>query len=257
MMKNEKQKCLKKLNEAFGDFKFFAEDHHYEYKGERVGISVTTFYSQYEQEFDTEGQAERSAKKEGKTKQEILDEWKKKNDISCRKGSACHEYVQSLWNKSIWAQRVEDDDITSLIYSIIPECDLFYKDFQDKLEHVADEYVIGSAEYDIASCVDHLFIEKETGDLVMVDYKTNTDIHKYEDRKGYMKPPLNHLKDTTINHYALQVSIYKYIIEKYTDLTINQWFIVWFSEANDKYKIMEVPYLKDEVEEILEWRKWE
>lgn len=70
-----------------------------------------------------------------------------------------------------------------------------------------------------------------------------------------MKAPLSHLKDTTLNHYAIQLSIYKYIVEKYTDLKIDEFFIVWFSENNENYEIIEVPYLKDEVIKILENRR--
>ena len=38
-----KEEYLKELNKAFGDFKFFENGHYYEYKGKRVGISVTRF----------------------------------------------------------------------------------------------------------------------------------------------------------------------------------------------------------------------
>jgi len=123
------------------------------------------------------------------------------------------------------------------------------------LEHLADEFVIGSYEYNIASAIDHLFINKMTGELVMVDYKTNSDIHKNERYAKKMKIPLNNLRDTTINHYAIQLSIYKYLIEKYTSLKVSEFFIVWFSELNKNYEIIEVPYLKDEVIKILENRR--
>ena len=132
----------------------------------------------------------------------------------------------------------------------------FKMDYEDRLEHLADEFVVGSEEYDIASAIDHLFINKLTGGLVLVDYKTNTDIHKNEKYAKNMKVPLQHLKDSTINHYHVQLSIYKYLVEKYTGLKIEEMFIVWFSENNDNYEIIDVPYLKNEVQEILERREW-
>ena len=92
-MKKEKEEYLKTLNEAFGDFKFFPEDHHYEYRGKPVGVSVTKFYTQYEQDFDAEGCAERVGKKEGKNTQEVLDEWKYKNEFATTKGSSVHVFV--------------------------------------------------------------------------------------------------------------------------------------------------------------------
>jgi hypothetical protein len=49
--------------------------------------------------------------------------------------------------------------------------------------------------------------------------------------------------------------MYKYIIEKYTNLTIEEMFIVYMSENIDNYEIIEIPYLKNEVEKILESRR--
>ena len=70
-----------------------------------------------------------------------------------------------------------------------------------------------------------------------------------------MKTPISHLKDFTLNHYYLQLSIYKFIVEKYTGLQVAEMFIVWFSENIDNYKIIEIPYLKKEVELLLENRR--
>ena len=61
-----KDEYLAKLNEAFHDFRFFPDDHHYEYKGKRVGISVTRLIEEYTQPFDAETIAQRVANKSGK-----------------------------------------------------------------------------------------------------------------------------------------------------------------------------------------------
>lgn len=241
---------LKELDKAFGNFKFYEEDHHYEYKGERVGISVTRLIEDYCNEFNAEMIAERVAVRDNKTIQEVLDEWKQKNQWACQKGSICHEYAQSIWSGSIWTP-FENQDIEK----ITKQADNFKNDYEDRLEHLADEYVIGSEEYDIASAIDHLFINKLTGGLILVDYKTNSDIHKNEKYAKDMKIPLSHLKDFTLNHYYIQLSIYKYIVEKYTNLEIEDMFIVYMSENIDNYEIIDIPYLKQEVKEILENRR--
>ena len=254
-----KEEYLNELNRAFKDFIFYPQDHHYEYKGERVGMSVTRLIEEYTQEFDSQGVAERVALKQNKTVQEVLDEWEYKNKFACAKGSECHYFAQHLWNnepfdmmKMGFDGSIEYDVATELIET---QAMNFNKDYESRLEHLADEYVIGSEEYDIASAIDHLFINKLTGGLVLVDYKTNSDIHKNEKHAKKMKVPLSHLKDTTLNHYAIQLSIYKYIVEKYTNLKFEEMFIVWFSENIDNYQIIEVPYLKNEVIKILENRR--
>ena len=252
-----KEEYLKELNKAFGDFKFFENGHYYEYKGKRVGISVTRFIEQYCNEFDAQTVAEKVAIKQNKTVQEVLDEWEYKNKFACEKGSAIHEYTQSLWSKEEYKVRYFDKSekfINTVEYIARQSID-FYNDYQDRLEHLADEFVVGSPEYDIASAIDHLFINKLTGGLVLVDYKTNSDIHKTEKYAKDMKVPLQHLKDFTLNHYYIQLSIYRYLVEKYTNLKIEEMFIVYFSENIENYEIIEIPYLKKEVETILELRR--
>ena len=252
-----KKEYLKELNKAFGDFKFFEEDHHYEYKNKKIGISVTRLIEEYTQEFDSQAIAEKVALKQNKSVQEVLDEWEYKNKFACEKGSTCHEYIQAKWVLRWFEPNYFDHSIEyfEAINKIFKQADNFKTDYKDKLEHLADEFVIGSEEYDIASAIDHLFINKLTGGLVLVDYKTNSDIHKNERYAKNMKVPLSHLKDFTLNHYYIQLSIYKYIVEKYTNLKIEEMFIVWFSENIDNYEIIEIPYLKKEVEEILENRR--
>jgi len=254
-----KDEYLAKLNEAFHDFRFFPDDHHYEYKGKRVGISVTRLIEEYTQEFDAETIAQRVANKSGKSVQEVLDEWEYKNKFSCEKGSTCHEFAQSRWSGEKY-NFLEFDGSGEYLYAvglIQLQAINFYNDYMDKLELVANEYVVGSCDFDVASAIDALFVNKATGGLVLVDYKTNSDIHKNEKYAGKMKAPLSSLKDTTLNHYAIQLSIYKYLVEKYAGVKVDEMFIVYMSENIENYEIIDVPYLKKEVETILEWRKYE
>ena len=255
-----KKEYLKELDKAFKDFKFYDEDHHYEYKEQKVGISVTRLIEEYTNEFDAETIAEKVAIRDGKTIQDVLDEWKNKNEWSCEKGSLCHEFAQFLWNDKTMkpkyiSEKFSTKENVDIVQKIFDQAESFYNAYEDKLEHVADEYIIGSEEYDIASAVDHLFINRMTGELVLVDYKTNSDIHKNDKYAKNMKVPLHNLKDTTLNHYYIQLSIYKYIIEKYTKLKISEMFIVYMSENIENYEIIDVPYLEKEIIKILENRR--
>ena len=251
-----KEEYLDKLK-VFQDFKFFEDGHYYECKGQRVGISVTRFIEQYCNEFNAEEVAERVATKQNKTIQQVLDEWEYKNKFACEKGSTCHEYAQSLWSGENWNYKPFDKtkEYFMSVFKIRVQALNFHDDYKDRLEHLADEFVVGSEEYDIASAIDHLFINKLTGGLVLVDYKTNSDIHKSEKYAKNMKVPLQHMKDFTLNHYYIQLSIYKYLLEKYTGLEVSEMFIVYFSENIKNYEIIEIPYLYKEVKNILELRR--
>ena len=258
-----KDEMLKVLKDSFKDFKFYADGHYYTYKDKPVGISVTRFIAEYENEFDQLGIAERCAIKQNKSVEEILAEWKYKADFACSKGTTCHEYAQSLWSKEQWIPTgiIRSGEFITAVEKIKIQANNFYQDYKDRLEHLFDELPIGSEEYDIASCVDHLFYNKLTGGLVLVDYKTNSTLKGYNDdikNRRYtkkMKVPLHNIDDDSLHHYYIQLSIYKFLIEKYTGLKVDEMFIVYMSENIENYEIIEIPYLKNEVEEILKNRR--
>ena len=256
--------CMKKiLTDTFKEFKFFEKDHHYEFKDKRVGISVTSLIGQYENEFDKYNIASIVANRDKKDITQVLKEWQYKADFACTKGSTCHEFAQTRWTKEPYVlDKFDDsDEYLNAVLKIQKQAVNFYEDYKDVFESLFAELIVGSEEFDIASAVDHLFYNKLTGGLVLVDYKTNSVLKGYNDdgkSNRYAKPmkvPLSHIKDITLFHYYIQLSIYKYIIEKYTNLKVDEMFIVYFSENNDNYEIIEIPYLKKEVEKILENRR--
>lgn len=280
-----REEYLKELDKAFGDFKFYEDGHYYTYKDKTISVGATGLIEQYCNEFKADEVAEKVAiknqqiidrikKDRYRTDEDIvllnkilndktntiqgnLELWSYKNKFACNKGSTCHEYAQSRWSGEKW-ELIEFDKSNLYIQSvekIKKQADNFRKDYEDRLEHLFDEYVIGSEEYDIASAIDHLFINKATGGLVLVDYKTNSDIHKSERFAKNMKVPLHKTKDFTLNHYYIQLSIYKYIVEKYTNLVIEDMFIVYLSENIENYEIIEIPYKKEDVIKILENRR--
>lgn len=253
----------KVLTDTFKEFKFFEKDHHYEFKDKRVGISVTSLIGQYENEFDKYNIASMVANRDKKDITQVLKEWQYKADFACTKGSTCHEFAQTRWTKEPYVlDKFDDsDEYLNAVLKIQKQAVNFYEDYKDVFESLFAELVVGSEEFDIASAVDHLFYNKLTGGLVLVDYKTNSILKGYNDdgkNTKYakkMKFPLNNLKDITLEHYHLQLSIYKYLIEKYTNLKVDEMFIVYFSENIENYEIIEIPYLKEEVEKILENRR--
>lgn len=258
-----REEMLNKLKDSFKDFQFFEEGHYYECKGKRVGISVTRLIEEYANEFNAEEMAEKVAIRDSKTVDEVLAEWNYKNKFACAKGTTCHEHAQSIWSGKEYFEasfgRNDDEqiDFCEAVNKIQRQARDFYLDYADTLEHLVDELPIGSEEYDIASCVDHLFYNKLTGGLVLVDYKTNSLMSGYN-KKAYkkaMKVPLSHLNDDALHHYHIQLSIYKYLIEKYTGLKVEEMFIVYMSENIENYEIIDIPYLKEEVEKILENRR--
>ena len=253
---------VKKELEVFNKFTFFEEDHHYECNGKRVGISVTRLIEEYSNPFDQQAIAEKVALRDNKDITQVLQEWEYKNKFACEKGHFAHEFAQSLWSGIIYQENIKSglEDIKTPLNKIKQQAINFYNDFKDKFIHIQDEQLVGSEEYNICSAVDHLFLDKN-GNVWLIDYKTNSILKGYNDdekNRRYTKKmliPLQNLKDDSLNHYYLQLSIYKYLIEKYTNIKIYKTMIVYMSENVENYELIETPYLENETKEILEIRR--
>lgn len=253
---------VKQELKVFNKFTFFEEDHHYECNGKKVGISVTRLIEEYSNPFDQQAIAEKVATRDNKSVSEVLEEWEYKNKFACEKGSTCHEYAQSIWSGKEYNELLFDGSIEYLtaVNKIQSQAMNFWKDFKDKFTHIQDEQLVGSEEYNICSAVDHLFLDKN-GNVWLIDYKTNSILKGYNDdekNQRYTKKmliPLQNIKDDSLNHYYLQLSIYKYLIEKYTNIKIYKTMIVYMSENIENYELIETPYLEEEVKKILELRR--
>lgn len=253
---------VKQKLKVFDKFEFFEEDHHYECNGEKVGISVTRLIEEYSNPFNQQEIAEKVALKDNKSVSEVLEEWEYKNKFACDKGSTCHEYAQSIWSGEEYNELLFDGSIEYLtaVNKIQAQAMNFWKDFKNKFIHIKDEQLVGSEEYNICSAIDHLFLDKN-GNVWLIDYKTNSILKGYNDdekNRRYTKKmfiPLQNIKDDSLNHYYLQLSIYKYLIEKYTNIKIYKTMIVYMSENIKNYELIETPYLEEDVIKILEIRR--
>ena len=87
----------KLLEEKFGNIRFIEEGHEYFIENDKY-TPVSTVISEYEQPFDEDRIADNYAKKNRKTKEEVLKEWKFKNLKSTIGGSRVHEFGESYTN---------------------------------------------------------------------------------------------------------------------------------------------------------------
>ncbi len=252
---------MEKLREYFSGYKFFSDDHHYELDGVRVGTSVTTLIHDYTNPFDKDKVAFNQAIKYGVDKEEILENWRIENLFSTIKGTLVHEYAQGLWNGEVVLpnyEEIEEIDIERLKKAFeksSKQALKFYEENKHNLELFADEFIVGSREYDVAGSIDNLLYDKEKQGLILIDYKTNKEIKRNSFGSKKMLSPLDNIEDCNYNHYCLQLNIYKYLIEKYTDTKIKSTFIVYFDENKDDYEKIRIKNYKEEAIKLLETRR--
>ena len=256
---------VKQKLKVFDKYKFFENGHYYTYKDKQVGISVTKYISQFENEFDSDTLSQKVADKDGISQFEVLNEWKRKGEYSCLKGTAIHEWLQDnyanreykfdLSQLEEYPEYYKIEDIEHLKQMAIA----FINDYKNRYILIGDEILCGIPDFDIASAIDLLFYDTVNNEVVLADIKTNTDLKGWKSTPSYVKKmlqPLEDIKDITFEHYKIQLSIYRYFLEEYAHIPISDnMFIVYLSEKEKNYNIIQIPYLKNEVEKILKLRR--
>ena len=256
---------VKQKLKVFDKYKFFENGHYYTYKDKRVGISVTKYISKFENEFDSDTLSQKVADKDGISQFEVLNEWKRKGEYSCLKGTAIHEWLQDnyanreykfdLSQLEEYPEYYKIEDIEHLKQMAID----FINDYKNRYILIGDEILCGIPDFDIASAIDLLFYDTVNNEVVLADIKTNTDLKGWKSTPSYVKKmlqPLENIKDITFEHYKIQLSIYRYFLEEYAHIPISDnMFIVYLSEKEKNYNIIQIPYLKNEVEKILKLRR--
>jgi ATP-dependent exoDNAse (exonuclease V) beta subunit len=232
---------------AFKEAKFHEDTHQYFIRGEEYK-SVTTFLKRFQPHFDAQRIAPFSAKKRGISVEEILAEWEAEKDKGSNRGSSLHLYIE----KDLLGKAHSDETLDP---KLIDQYERFKKTFLKDYTPIVCEKVIYDDEYRIAGMIDAVFHHRPSRGLVIIDWKTNKKI----DNKSYDKyeMPLDHLASNKINDYALQISIYRYLLQKNCP-TINfcNQKVVWFQINNEEATIFDLPYLKKEVLSLLEFIKF-
>jgi hypothetical protein len=203
--------------------KFQDEGHKYFSDDDFRWVSATKLVEQFKEPFDAKLVAERCSKSKkeknkkyrGKTVDEIIAIWDKESERASTLGTWYHnQREQDVLNCfSITRDGMELPIISPQIdgkVKLAPKQKLVPGIYPEHLVYLKSASICGQA--------DRVEI---VGDRVDVyDYKTNKEIKMqgyefWDGSKKMMLGPLRHLEDCEFNHYALQLSIYLFIILKH------------------------------------------
>ncbi len=247
------------LHRAFNHIRYYDQDHTYidTNTGAQL-ISCTTFIKKFQQEFKKEYWLKKKAKEYQISPEQLDDQWSRDSNTGKTRGTLLHKFLENLWCGKEYP--IEYPKFIHTLNSL--EFITFHKTFErlkgfaenfvqdySHLVPVKLEVVLGDSDLGIAGQCDVLFWDTEKECLVLADYKSDKRIdiaNQYQN----MKKPLTHLSDCNYNKYTVQLSVYRYLIEKNTDLKIGYNMIVWFQAKNDNYEVIEVPYLEQEMKTI-------
>ena len=241
---------------VFNNIKYYDEPHEYYIDGQKM-TSATRLIGKFKQEFDSAYWSKKKADERNITPEEILAEWKYKSDYSCEKGTLFHEYAENYLNNKIFpypedkVKRVLGNNDVKKDFDKLKELfHEFYEESYGKLIPIKSEVIVGDEELGICGMVDQLFWNNKSEELQIWDWKTNKKIGR-SNRWQQFKEPISHLDVCEFNTYSLQLSLYRYLIEKNTNLKLGESYIVWFNEKNDKYEPIKCRDYRKEVQLLL------
>ncbi|RXE70821.1 hypothetical protein ED352_08300 [Muribaculaceae bacterium Isolate-002 (NCI)] len=212
-------------------------------RGGRSLKSVTTLVSECFEKFDVDYWAPRIALKNGITETKLRAQWEEKAENARLQGTIMHDKIERYY---LGEKHPTLHDET---YSL-------FLQFTEKysLNPYRTEWAIFDEALGIAGTLD--FLDYTDGKYTIYDWKRSDKIIK-DNRplttNRYNKtayPPIDHIPDTTYWHYALQVSIYHYILERNYGINVHAGRLAIFHPSYPTYYVIEVPYLKKEIQHL-------
>jgi len=245
----------------FNIVKYHDAPHKY-FIGKQELISGTAFIEQFKVKFDKQGTATKSAKKKNIPVDEVLSDWAYKGDFARTKGTLLHNYAENYWqNKvypyddTIYTERFGEGAMAERLDACKAHFHNFYLKAKKNLIPVAMELVIGDAEIGIGGMVDCLFWNDKYNEYQIWDYKTNKEINEFSKFRTRLKAPLNFLHECELETYSIQLNLYKYIIQKNTDIKIGKCFLVHLHEEQEDYNIIECKEYQEIIQLLINYVK--
>ena len=207
--------------------------------------SVTNFVEGCFPKFDAEFFAKKKAAYMGITTQEVLDMWEQKGKESRELGTELHKKIENYYQD---IASTEDDTFKLFLM------------FANKIElkPYRTEWAVYDVKHNIAGTID--FVDYQNGEYIIYDWKRSDKIidngmpikiSKYDEKGNH---PLEHLDNTPYYHYALQLSIYKFILENNYNIKISDLRLGIFHPTYNKPYVLRIPYLEKEINDLFNLR---
>lgn len=240
----------------FSGIKYIDSSHEYFYNS-IPQCSVTTFIGKFKPKFDTEKEAQKYSIKHGLKYEDVIESWDYAREYASLKGKTFHSYVEYWYNNRIYEYDKSElssrfgESININIDKMIKLFDKFYNDSKNVLIPVRSELIVGDQDFGLCGTVDQIFYNKKYNEFQIFDWKTNKNIEQQNNFGNKFNNPISHLDVCEYNTYSLQLTTYKYIIEKNTNIKLGSTYIVWFNELNSEYKIFKCSDLSREFEDMV------
>jgi hypothetical protein len=200
--------------------KFYPDKHKYTSEDGIDWLSVTSLISNFKQPFDADAIALKSSKNKkskwyGMTPEEIKEAWK----AEAKRATDLGTWYHNCREQDICEfQTIERQGVTVPIFKPVEIDHIKHSPNQKLVDGVYPEHMVYLKSAGICGQSD--LVEVINGVVNITDYKTNKEIKvegftNWEGVTQKMAHPVSHLDDCHLNHYALQLSMYMFIILKH------------------------------------------
>ena len=242
----ERNKDFNLKNKHGKDANIYSDNNHF-YLGSQKLIGTTRIISNFFPTFDADYWAGIKAPLMGKTPQQLLDEWDKKGKESSEAGTKLHQRIDDYYHHK--EVQTGDKDYT------------LFKQFADayQLNPYRNEWAIYDEDSSIVGVVDML--DYSNGEYILYDWKRSEKVieggqpitkNKFDE---FGLKPIENVPNTDYWHYALQLSFYRYILEKNYGIRIKESRLVVLHPSLNLPVVLTTPYMIDEVNKIIEVMK--
>lgn len=198
----------------------------------------------------------------GMTPDEIKAQWAATGSSAAALGTELHYNIECFMNELSEHESLEKSSLPSSFEpsrSICsPEWEQFMSFYEDRvagsnsLVPYRTEWVVFNEDVHLAGSIDMVFENvDDPGTLSIFDWKRVKGINENRVPKRWTTfsshPCLAHIPDTNYWHYALQLNIYKAILEAKYDKKVTKLVLVRFHPNTDTYEETVVPNLQKEV----------
>lgn len=194
------------FSEAGHVYKVFDGDQRLKYKP----ISVTTLIHKYQKPFDLEGMSALCAKREGVTQEEMKKRWANISKTACNHGIKMHTVAERIFN----GEFVDDSTFTDDQKVVFQQIIAVVSKMKERPYDFESEKIIFDPGINVAGTVDLIGKHRQTGEYLLVDWKTNKRIRKDNEWGQMFLSPVDDLPDCEFTTYGLQLSMYERILKK-------------------------------------------
>jgi hypothetical protein len=258
--------------------------HTYTIKGEedKQYTSVTTWVHSYFKKFDAKKVIEAMMRNKrkwedpianekyyGKTAEEIEEMWKQSGQEAAAKGTAMHYEIECFYNRPESTETTTadpHDPHDPQTQSVAGGNPLqYFQNFNEEfvengtLRPYRTEWTVFHEEAQIAGSIDMVYENTDSPEdartLSIYDWKRCKEITK-TNRGGEFatNPIIEHFPDTNYWHYALQLNIYKYILQTKYGKTITDLYLIVLHPDAKNYQRIKLPNIQAEVDELFKER---